>query len=78
MDNLQENIDLIRRHTNYIDDDIIVAKLQELSTPTAVISEYIQQSSISNRYRQEPPTTPLSINQEMYRQMREMLKIVKK
>ena len=79
MEVLQDHIDLIRRHTNYTSDEVILEKLQELSTPLAVISDYIKNASSKAccSIECEPPEK-ISINQEIYRQIRERLKIVKK
>jgi hypothetical protein len=79
MENITEDIELIRRHTNYTDEDVILAKLQEFYTAVAVITDYISSSSPSSSTRSKHRSTPatLSVNQEIYRQMRDRLKITK-
>lgn len=79
-DTVNADIDLIRRHTNYTDEDVIISKLQEFSTAIAVITDYISNTTSSSSPKPKNPKTSdtLSINQEIYRQMRKRLQIAQK
>jgi len=79
MEASQTDIDLIRRHTNYTSDEIILEKLQEFITPIEVISDYLKKSVSNTKCNIQPiANEKISINQEIYRQMRKRLIIVKK
>lgn len=76
----EQDIELVRRHTNYTEEDVIRDKITELNTAIAVITEYLKQSKTL-----KPPTTnttvesdSVSINQEIYKQIRNRMKIHKK
>ena len=76
----EQDIELVRRHTNYTEEDIIRDKIAELNTAIDVITEYLKQSKTL-----KPPTTnttpeceSVSINQEIYKQIRNRMKIHKK
>ena len=73
----KNDIDLIRRHTNYTSEEEIIEKIHDFSTPTKVISEYIRISTAPKK-NTSYIIEPLSINQEIYRQIRQRMQLVKK
>jgi hypothetical protein len=77
----QNDIELVRRHTNYSDDEIIIDKLKALNNAIAVITEYLQVSKVEKQKTQIVSNNipeRVSINQEIYRQIRTRMKIQQK
>jgi hypothetical protein len=76
-----DDIELVRRHTNYTEDTIIIDKLTSLNSAIAVIAEYIQGATCKKGTTIEISTAPSntgSINQEIYRQFRYKMNIHQK
>jgi hypothetical protein len=83
----QHDIELVRRHTNYSEDDLIIDKLIALNSAIEVISDYLKTSSLQkskhNRIHEDQISSTdiperVSINQEIYRQIRNRMKIQQK
>jgi hypothetical protein len=78
----QNDIELVRRHTNYSDDAIIIDKLTALNNAIAVITEYIQLSKVEKQKNTQIISNNIpeksSINQEIYRQIRNRMQIQQK
>ena len=68
-----EDIDFIKRHTSYESDELIIEKLKIHGTAINVIKD-----SFNIIQKLEKPITTASLNQEIYRQLRERMAIFNK
>jgi hypothetical protein len=64
-----DDIEFIKRHTSYESDELIIEKLTLYGTPINVVKESFNSSKHSNTNNTGQITTP-SLNQEIYRQLR--------
>ena len=65
-----DDIDLIKRHTSYESDELIIEKLKIHGTAINVIKD-----SFNITKKPEKTVTNASLNQEIYRQLRERMDI---
>jgi hypothetical protein len=75
MNDRQDDIDMIRRHTSYTDDEVILQKLEERHSAIAVITEFVGSNSKSTNTPSPCRNTNLSINQEIYKLLRHKMQI---
>ncbi len=79
---IQDDIEMIKRHTAYTDDLDIISKLEEHGgSAIKVITQYMESVAVSvasqrGRRESEVTSSPLSINQEIYRQIRHKMKLL--
>ena len=75
---IQSDIDMVKRHTSYTDDLEIVGKLEEHGgSAIKVITQYMAKvTPVSQRRRELDDALPISINQEIYRQLRSKMTLL--
>jgi hypothetical protein len=75
MNDIQDTIDMIRRHTSYTDDEVILQKLEELHSAISVITDFVGSNSKYTNTPSPGRNTNLSINQEIYKLIRHKMQL---